>query len=210
MARPRSIEAHQLALGAALNLFAKHGIDRTSMDAISEESGVSKATLYKHWANKEALLLDVVARAAGIGDRPEFNSGHTRADLIAVLTYQPRRAKTWQRIVPHLVAYSAHNPKLGQAWKAMVMDPPRRELTHIFKRAIASKELSSDFNPDAAIALLLGSLLYVKIFSPPHGRLPRNFVESIVETFWRAFAQESPGPRREDLAPKVTRTILSR
>ena len=39
-------------LEASLSLFAKDGIDATSMDAIAEVSGVSKATIYKHWHDK--------------------------------------------------------------------------------------------------------------------------------------------------------------
>ena len=48
MPRTRSADAHRKVLDAALELFAERGIDATSMDAIAEASGVSKATIYKH------------------------------------------------------------------------------------------------------------------------------------------------------------------
>ena len=38
-----------------MQLFSERGIDATSMDAIAETSGVSKATIYKHWQDKDAL-----------------------------------------------------------------------------------------------------------------------------------------------------------
>ena len=161
------------------------------MDAISKLSGVSKATIYKHWRNKEAFLLDVLAIVGGLQKRPKFDSGDTRADLAAVLAYKPqRRAKTWQRLMPHLIAYSAHNPKFGHALRAMVMDPPRDELARILARGVAQGELSPDLDQDAALALLLGSLLYCRVFAPPHARLPVDFPEKIVDTFWRAFARQ--------------------
>lgn len=47
-------------LAAARKLFADHGFDVTSMDAIAREAGVSKATLYVHFASKDALLLALV------------------------------------------------------------------------------------------------------------------------------------------------------
>ena len=53
MGRPRSEQAHVRVLEAAAGLFADQGIDATSMDAIAEASGVSKATIYKHWPDKE-------------------------------------------------------------------------------------------------------------------------------------------------------------
>ena len=45
---------------------AERGIESTSMDAIAEASGVSKATIYNHWADKEALLLEVMADLHGL------------------------------------------------------------------------------------------------------------------------------------------------
>ena len=67
MARTPSLQAHASVLAAALELFCERGIDTTSMDAIAEKSGVSKATIYKHWADKAALCLDVLARSARSG-----------------------------------------------------------------------------------------------------------------------------------------------
>ena len=62
MGRPRSAEAHTKVLLAAVHLFAEQGIEATSMDSIAEASGVSKATIYKHWQDKDALCLEVGAR----------------------------------------------------------------------------------------------------------------------------------------------------
>ena len=76
-------------LDAALELLAERGVDGTSMDAIAERSGVSKATIYKHWSDKEALFLEVMADAHGLHRRPTFDTGHTLNDVFAVLSYRP-------------------------------------------------------------------------------------------------------------------------
>src|SRR5215831_15652280 len=78
MARTRSLSAHRKVLDAALELVADAGVEATSMDAIARKSGVSKATIYKHWADKDALLLEMMAVAAGLHTRPKFDSrdGH--------------------------------------------------------------------------------------------------------------------------------------
>ena len=53
-------------------------------------SGVSKATIYKHWQDKEALVLEVMGHLHGLDEEaPVFDSGDLRADLIAQLQYQP-------------------------------------------------------------------------------------------------------------------------
>ena len=45
---------------AALTLFASDGYERTSIDAIAAEAGVSKRTVYSHYGDKENLFLSVV------------------------------------------------------------------------------------------------------------------------------------------------------
>ncbi len=137
MPRTRSASAHQKVLDAALALVAERGLDATSMDAIAESSGVSKATIYKHWKDKEALLLEMMAELSGLNVRPKFDSGDTRADILAVLCYHPpENAECRERITPHLISYSARNPDFGLAWRNMVMEPPRRELRHLLKLGI--------------------------------------------------------------------------
>ena len=50
MPRVRSARAHEQVLIAAQELFSERGIDGASMDAIAATSGVSKRTLYNHFA----------------------------------------------------------------------------------------------------------------------------------------------------------------
>jgi len=90
MARPRSQEAHERVLLTALDLFGTRGIDATSMDAVAHASGVSKATIYNHWANKEALLLDVMLMLHGLNrDAEEVDTGDICRDLATVLSRRP-------------------------------------------------------------------------------------------------------------------------
>src|ERR1700748_573448 len=105
MARKKSAAAHKKVLEAAMRLFAGRGIDNTTMDAIAEESGVSKATTYNHWRDKDDLFLDTLSYLHGADEAPPvFDSGDFRADLIAQLNYQPaqHRREMIERIMPHL------------------------------------------------------------------------------------------------------------
>ncbi|MCW8109766.1 TetR/AcrR family transcriptional regulator [Alteromonas ponticola] len=53
--RPKSEEKRQLILDAAVDLFLNQGVSATSMDAIAKASGVSKQTVYSHFASKDDL-----------------------------------------------------------------------------------------------------------------------------------------------------------
>src|SRR3954466_12989133 len=117
MGRPKSASAHARVLEAAGLLFGEHGIDATSMDAIAEASGVSKATIYKHWPDKGALCLEVMSSLHGAEAPPGFQaSSDVRADLVAFLGRNPPKPRSdlRGRIMPHMMAYAASRPAFGQ------------------------------------------------------------------------------------------------
>jgi TetR/AcrR family transcriptional regulator, transcriptional repressor for nem operon len=64
---PRSLTARGAAtrsriVNAAADLIYEHGVDRTSLDEVMAASGVSKSQLYHYFADKDALVLEVIAR----------------------------------------------------------------------------------------------------------------------------------------------------
>jgi AcrR family transcriptional regulator len=191
MARSLSSHAHDQVLEATLRLFAERGIDATSMDAIALASGVSKATIYKHWRDKEELCLEAMTYLHG-GDqpRPVLDSGDVRTDLIAALRYEPprRQAEVGMRIMPHLMAYASRNPAFAKAWQARVFDPPRIQLTQLLERAVARGQLPRSLDQNLALALLLGPLMYCHILKRMHRPAPVNLAEQVVAAFWKAHA----------------------
>lgn len=54
--RPKSEEKRQQIKTAAAQLFMSEGFERTSMDNIATHAGVSKQTVYSHFANKDELF----------------------------------------------------------------------------------------------------------------------------------------------------------
>lgn len=198
MGRPRSASAHRQVLDAAANLFADRGIDATSMDGIAAASGVSKATIYKHWPDKEKLALEVLSYVHGLDKEvPVFNSGDTRADLIAQLNYQPApdRSEIRERFMPHVIAYSAHNRVFGAAWRKTVVEKQRGALGKILERGVKGRQLVQNLDSDLGIAILVGPMIYRRIFQNSPGELaPLNFAEQVVDAFWKAFAcKPAPG-----------------
>jgi len=191
MARARSARAHETVLRAAQELVAERGIEATSVEAIARKSGVSKATIYKHWPAKEALLLEMLAGVFGLQQRPAFDSGNIKADIAAVLAYQPsKNFELQERIRPHLMAYSVTHAAFGQAWRNMVMEPPRRELRRLLKEGVKKGELSPDVDPDLSLILLLGPMMYWYIFLRPAPQDPTLLAEKVVDAFWRAFGTQ--------------------
>lgn len=192
MSRGLSTRAHSKVLEAATELFAERGIDATSVDAIAGYSGVSKATIYKHWADKDALCLEVLQYVHELDEGPpDEDSGDLRADLLAFLKYEPSRKKAAiiKKLTPHLLAYSARNEAFGRAWKTRVMDRARTTIKMLLRRGVRRGEFPAILDEDLGVALLLGPMMYRHIFG---SSVSLDWLaEGAVDSFWKAHARHA-------------------
>lgn len=192
MARTRSSAAHEKVLRAALSLFSERGIESTSMDAIAQNSGVSKATIYNHWSDKEKLLMEVMDKIHGLDrEREEIDTGDIRRDLTLALTRRPPPEfdEVRNRLMPGMIAYSAFHPEFGKAWRHRVMEPPRNCVQQILKRGIERGLLPPDLDMEVALSLLLGPVLYRHIFHKERQSKGSEVGPAAAEAFWRAHRQ---------------------
>ena len=198
MARTRSSEAHEKVLEAALALFGERGIDAASMDAIARKSGVSKATIYKHWHDKDALALEALSLMFGLNEEPpKFDSGELRQDLVDALTYQPapERQEMKNRMMPHVMAYAARNQKFGEQWRSRVIGRPQTRLKNLIKRGIEERQLAGNIDLETGLALLLGPMLYWHIFVGKKSitPMPRDLATDVVSAFWKMYGRKRTG-----------------
>lgn len=192
MARTRSDAAHEKVLRAALDLFGERGIDATSMDAIAQVSGVSKATIYNHWTDKEALLMEVMEMIHGIDRQPEcIDTGDIQRDLTIVLTRRPPDEfdAIRARLMPAMIAYSASHVEFGKEWRHRVMEPPRICIRQILQRGIKQGLLARDLDVEVSVSLLLGPVLYTHIFQKERLEKAPDIGPKAAESFWRAYSQ---------------------
>ncbi len=188
MSRTPSAEAHTKVLAAALRLIGERGIDATSMDAIAAESGVSKATLYKHWTNKDALLFEVIENLSE--KLPDFDSGDAKTDLRNLLRHlaQSRKRDELGRIWPRVIGYAAGNRDFAKGLRNFV--PRKRAIARILERAIEAGELKEQIDPDLAMDLLIGPVMHRRFVSLD--AIPAKLPEQVVNCFWQVFATNRP------------------
>ena len=125
---PRSdVARHRAALlDAASTVFAEQGV-HVSLDAVVEAAGVGRATLYRHFPDRAALLLALFDRemAAVSNACKDVEPGKALFAMIAQLGCAARQA-----------------PALADAWRAVAADHPQlqarqRELITLFERPLA-------------------------------------------------------------------------
>src|SRR3954451_25328604 len=80
--RPRSERAEKAIIDATLDLLVEEaGVAGVTIEAVAARAGVGKTTIYRRWANKEALIVDALATLKA--PIPELTGLSAREDLLA-------------------------------------------------------------------------------------------------------------------------------
>src|SRR5258708_6902786 len=78
--RPRDEEVRKRILASAAQLLQAKAFDEITVDAIAEGSGSCKATVYRWWPNKAAVLIEAF-RETVARELPKPDTGDFRADV---------------------------------------------------------------------------------------------------------------------------------
>jgi TetR/AcrR family transcriptional regulator, mexJK operon transcriptional repressor len=143
---------HNAIGAAALVLFARDGYERTSVDAIAAEAGVSKRTVYSHYGDKENLFITVLqdtydsmrARVRDIVDRNLRDVDDVAAALTSCVSEIVRtitRAPERSTLVRLVMTEAPHFPALLEMWH-------NRGITPIIAEPIAKLAASGLLDTD--------------------------------------------------------------
>lgn len=78
------LRSRAAVLAATLDLLVQRGITATTLEAVAQRSGVAKTTIYRHWDDQPALVLDAIASTLHQPADPD--TGTLRQDLAVLLT----------------------------------------------------------------------------------------------------------------------------
>lgn len=132
--RPVNSAIDEQLLRAAQDLLIEEGFERLTMDAVARRCGASKATLYRRWPSKVAL---VVAAAAALFRPPELpDIGDLREDLLecgrAYLQQEGRNAQ----VLASVLSASRHDPALRDAAQQALGAPYGGLFEGVLSRAV--------------------------------------------------------------------------
>lgn len=82
---PRTTRVRQVILDAAVSLLVEHGAGEVTASRISQETGVARTTIYRHWPEQSHLLLDTIDSLVA-PHRPTAITDDLEADLVTALT----------------------------------------------------------------------------------------------------------------------------
>ena len=160
--RPRDARANHAILEAAIDLAAEVGLAELTVDAVAARAGVSKATIYRRWTSKEALMLDALNANLVVDRAVVPNTASLRGDL-QVLSERAAEILNDDRLascLPDILAASRVSPELRPLAERL-MQEKEEPLREILSRSIARGEIPPDTDLDLVHAMLFGPMFYL-------------------------------------------------
>jgi AcrR family transcriptional regulator len=186
--RPRDTDTETRILQAALQMLAREGYTRMSLDAVAVEAGVSKPTIYRRWRSK-ADLATAALRTMQLAE-PEVDTGSTVGDLTATLENFCRSLMrpNGMALIGTVLAEEAHTPDLLALFRERLVAPRREMLRAILERAKKRKELRRDVSLGCAVNMLVGAF-YARYLAS--SKVPDTYAAELTQIIWRGIAKQS-------------------
>src|ERR1700728_830102 len=192
--RPRSEQSRVAILRSTLKLLADKGFSDLTIESVAEHAGVGKATVYRWWPDKAALIADAFARSTK--RNLHFpDTGSVRTDMSQqmrqlIKVFRSRRG----RIVSAILAAGQTDRNVIAAFRERFMMPRRREAYATLRRGIQRGQLRKNIDMDLLLDSLYGPI-YMR-FLIRHDSLTADFVEGLCEL---TLGGTLPGPKTQRL-----------
>lgn len=185
---------HRKILAAALEVLRAEPERGISMDAIARQAGVGKATLYRYFETKEALLRaclqEVIGELGARMEAAEEAEAPPPARLRAILACM---VETFSQHLLPLRLMTRHHRELDEAWRWWVQDA-RQRLVAVLARHFERGARSGDYNA-VDLALVPHMVMGMIRSGVTHTEVPAEaLTERIAAFVLRACsAEENPG-----------------
>ena len=190
--RPRDARAGRAILTAALQLMAERGVRDLRMDDVAERAGVGKATIYRRYRSKDALVSDAIATLVSEIAIPD--TGSTRADLLALMrqAVDLYSGSLAARLMPAVLEETRRNPELATTVRDEFLAGRRAALGLVLKRGVRRGDLRRGLDLELALDVLAGPIFYRLLITG--GPIDERLAEGVVELIMAGFART---PKRE-------------
>lgn len=199
--RPR-VEGDREAeiLDAAVRVLASVGYDRLTMDTVAAEAKASKATLYRRWQNKAALVVDAVSRAKGMPAQDGPSTGSLRGDLLASWCGRAGWSSTLPMSVMGGLMTALHtDEELGTAFRESFLGPRLALSRRVFEDANARGEIADDIDLDLMMSLLPSVCVHQEFVL--NRTLDDAFVEKVIDAVVLPACRAEPTKAVPDIGP---------
>jgi len=177
--RPRSESIRVAILRTTLKLLGENGFSDLTIADIAARASVGKATVYRWWPDKAALIADAFARSA----TPELHFPDTGSVYTDMSQQMRQLIKIFRsprgRIVSAILGGGQSDRGLITAFRERFMKPRRQEAYATLRRGILRGELRHNIDMDLLLDSLYGPI-YMR-FLLRHDSLTPGFVDNLCQ-----------------------------
>ena len=157
---PRTTRVRHVILDAATDLLIREGASALTAVRIAEETGVARTTIYRHWADHTALLLDTIDRVVS-PHAPTSITDNLEEDLTTALSsLRTRMTKRPFRIIFGALLDHANRNREAVAAQRRFVNGVLQPIHDILAAAKGRGDLPSTVDVEIASAQLAGPLFH--------------------------------------------------
>lgn len=178
LGRPRSEETKKAILTASYELLIENGFKDITVEGIAKRAGVSKATIYKWWPNKAAVVIDgffSITESA----LPIPNTGSTEEDLfLQVNNLAEFLTSTKGKVIAEIIAEGQFDKELAVGYRTWYFNPRRLISKQILERGIQRGDLKKELDIELCIDLFFSPIFYRLLITGE--KIDSTFVRNLV------------------------------
>ncbi len=154
--RRRDPNTQQSILEATRELLLEVGYSQITIEGVAARAGAGKATIYRWWPTKGALVLEAAEESISIGRVPD--TGDTRQDL-SIATQQ--LISTFSDHLAGIVIFAVtanldDDPTMAMTFRDTVVYPWRRSAAEAIQRGINRGDFSLDTDIQFTLDVIVG------------------------------------------------------
>lgn len=147
-----------MVLDAAAELVAENGVQKTSVEAISDRCGVARSTIYRHWPDSAELLVESVRRKVGDVEVPD--TGDLRTDLQHVFQHLGRLLTSNEtKGIVMSMAESTRDPR-HEELHSRFTETRRKACASVIEAGIERGELPGDIDRDQMVTDIAAGIFF--------------------------------------------------
>jgi AcrR family transcriptional regulator len=178
---PRVERSRRVILQAVLDELSESGYGALTIESVARRAGVGKATIYRHWPDKIALIADSLSLLQQQRD-PELVTGSSREKLERVLRHVADVVSNspFSSCLPALIE-GAERDRTVRRFHHNFQTEARKPTIALIAHGVATGDFPPRIDPELAAFALLGAIFFCRLMTNtpfPEERVP-DLIDSV-------------------------------
>jgi TetR/AcrR family transcriptional regulator, regulator of autoinduction and epiphytic fitness len=177
---PRITRSRQVILQAVLDELSEVGYGALTIESTARRAGVGKATIYRHWPDKIALIADAFKLLQRQRD-PNLVNGPPRENLERILRHVADVVSDspFSSCLPALIE-GAERDRAVRKFHHQFQAEARKPTIALISSGVATGDFPSRIDPEMAAFALLGAIFFCRLMT--NAPFPEERVRDLVDT----------------------------